>query len=298
MGDEAMRGPRTTPRTPASRGRTSRHHHRPRQPGATSPDHPQEELQHMETHRRRPRRPRRHRPRHRHRHPGRHGRRAIGRNPDAASQIRGLAIILAAFAEGLGVLAVVVGLLAIFLGAAEPAGPTREISRGPARRRRRRRRHALTFAAETGGETRGLSRSTCSGSSSPPLNFLVFFAHRLPDRAQARGPACCTSAASASSRASRTRTRRAATGRRPRDQRQAVLAEARREANEIVGARPAARRRDPRAGRRGDPGGDRAAARAGRRGHRRRAPAGPRPTSAPRSPTWRSWPPARSSARR
>ena len=39
---------------------------------------------------------------------------AIGRNPDAAGQIRGLAIILAAFAEGLGVLAVVVGLLAIF----------------------------------------------------------------------------------------------------------------------------------------------------------------------------------------
>jgi F-type H+-transporting ATPase subunit c len=41
---------------------------------------------------------------------------AIGRNPDAAGQIRGLAIILAAFAEGLGVLAVVVGLLAIFVG--------------------------------------------------------------------------------------------------------------------------------------------------------------------------------------
>ncbi len=40
---------------------------------------------------------------------------AIGRNPDAASQIRGLAIILAAFAEGLGVLAVVVGLLTLFL---------------------------------------------------------------------------------------------------------------------------------------------------------------------------------------
>ncbi|MEZ4597294.1 MAG: hypothetical protein R3C32_11015 [Chloroflexota bacterium] len=39
----------------------------------------------------------------------------IGRNPDAASRIRGLAIILAAFAEGLGVLAVVVGLLAIFI---------------------------------------------------------------------------------------------------------------------------------------------------------------------------------------
>ena len=40
---------------------------------------------------------------------------AIGRNPDAAGQIRGLAIILAAFAEGLGVLAIVVGLLTIFI---------------------------------------------------------------------------------------------------------------------------------------------------------------------------------------
>ena len=39
---------------------------------------------------------------------------AIGRNPDAAGEIRGLAIILAAFAEGLGVLAVVVGLLIVF----------------------------------------------------------------------------------------------------------------------------------------------------------------------------------------
>jgi F-type H+-transporting ATPase subunit c len=41
---------------------------------------------------------------------------AIGRNPDAAGQIRGLAIILAAFAEGLGVLAIVIGLLALFVG--------------------------------------------------------------------------------------------------------------------------------------------------------------------------------------
>jgi ATP synthase subunit C. len=40
---------------------------------------------------------------------------AISRNPDAAGQIRGIAIILAAFAEGLGVLAIVVGLLAIFI---------------------------------------------------------------------------------------------------------------------------------------------------------------------------------------
>lgn len=43
---------------------------------------------------------------------------AIGRNPDAAGQIRGLAIILAAFAEGLGVLAIVVSLLIIFLNPA------------------------------------------------------------------------------------------------------------------------------------------------------------------------------------
>ena len=40
---------------------------------------------------------------------------AIGRNPDAAGQIRGLAIILAAFAEGLGVLAIVVAILALVL---------------------------------------------------------------------------------------------------------------------------------------------------------------------------------------
>ncbi|MFV2064548.1 MAG: hypothetical protein ACC726_13715 [Chloroflexota bacterium] len=40
---------------------------------------------------------------------------AMGRNPDAAEQIRGIAIILAAFAEGLGVLAIVVGLLTLFI---------------------------------------------------------------------------------------------------------------------------------------------------------------------------------------
>lgn len=40
---------------------------------------------------------------------------AIGRNPDAAGQIRGLALILAGFAEGLGVLAIVVGFVAIFV---------------------------------------------------------------------------------------------------------------------------------------------------------------------------------------
>jgi F-type H+-transporting ATPase subunit c len=40
---------------------------------------------------------------------------AIGRNPDAAGAIRTNALILAGFAEGLGVLAIVVGLLAIFI---------------------------------------------------------------------------------------------------------------------------------------------------------------------------------------
>lgn len=38
---------------------------------------------------------------------------AIGRNPDAASQIRATFIIGAAFAEGLGVLAIVIGLLIV-----------------------------------------------------------------------------------------------------------------------------------------------------------------------------------------
>jgi F-type H+-transporting ATPase subunit c len=38
---------------------------------------------------------------------------AIGRNPDAAAQIRATFIIGAAFAEGLGVLAVVIGLMVV-----------------------------------------------------------------------------------------------------------------------------------------------------------------------------------------
>ena len=81
---------------------------------------------------------------------------AIGRNPDAAGQIRGIAIILAAFAEGLGVLAIVVGLLAIFI---QPAvGRTVDIlavaaDGGPPRRPARRR----------GGRGGRCSRSTCSG---------------------------------------------------------------------------------------------------------------------------------------
>ena len=44
---------------------------------------------------------------------------AIGRNPDATPQIRAQFILGAAFAEGLGVLAIVVAILAIVL---QPAG--------------------------------------------------------------------------------------------------------------------------------------------------------------------------------
>ena len=79
---------------------------------------------------------------------------AIGRNPDAAGQIRGIAIILAAFAEGLGVLAIVVGLLAIFI---QPAVGRRGY---PGRRHRRR---AATPQPSPPRVKPRCSRSTCSG---------------------------------------------------------------------------------------------------------------------------------------
>ena len=40
---------------------------------------------------------------------------AIGRNPEAAGAVRGVFIIGAAFAEGLGVLAIVLGILSLVL---------------------------------------------------------------------------------------------------------------------------------------------------------------------------------------
>ena len=40
---------------------------------------------------------------------------AIGRNPDATANIRATFILGAAFAEGLGVLAIVVGILSLVL---------------------------------------------------------------------------------------------------------------------------------------------------------------------------------------
>jgi F-type H+-transporting ATPase subunit c len=41
---------------------------------------------------------------------------AIGRNPDAAGEIRGVAVLMAAFAEGLGIIALVVALALVFVG--------------------------------------------------------------------------------------------------------------------------------------------------------------------------------------
>ena len=41
---------------------------------------------------------------------------AIGRNPDAAGQIRSVAVLMAAFAEGLAIIALVVALALVFVG--------------------------------------------------------------------------------------------------------------------------------------------------------------------------------------
>ena len=41
---------------------------------------------------------------------------AIGRNPDASGEIRGVAVLMAAFAEGLGIIALVVALALVFVG--------------------------------------------------------------------------------------------------------------------------------------------------------------------------------------
>ena len=41
---------------------------------------------------------------------------AIGRNPDASGEIRGVAVLMAAFAEGLGIIALVVALSLVFVG--------------------------------------------------------------------------------------------------------------------------------------------------------------------------------------
>ena len=93
---------------------------------------------------------------------------AIGRNPDAAGQIRGIAIILAAFAEGLGVLAIVVGLLAIFI---QPA-VGRPWTSWPSRREAGR--EVVRLAAEAGSET--LFQINLFWVIVSALNFILFFA--------------------------------------------------------------------------------------------------------------------------
>ena len=100
---------------------------------------------------------------------------AIGRNPDAAGQIRGLAIILAAFAEGLGVLAVVVGLLpssspgrGLAVAARETTVDILAVAAGAAGA-------AASLAAEDGGETAGLTINLFWVLVSA-INFILLFA--------------------------------------------------------------------------------------------------------------------------
>ena len=149
---------------------------------------------------------------------------AIGRNPDAAGQIRGIAIILAAFAEGLGVLAIVVGLLAIFI---KPAVG----------------RSWKSWPSPPG-------RATTSHSSPPratplfqinlfwvivsALNFILFFVLDLDVRVQARRRRCSAERKARIEQGLKD----AEQARRDREnaeqERVAALTEARREANEIL----------------------------------------------------------------
>ena len=136
---------------------------------------------------------------------------AIGRNPDAAGQIRGIAIILAAFAEGLGVLAIVVGLLAIFIKQPDgteyrswtswpspPASGSEVVRAG----RGRGEASAVPDQPVLGDRRRGQLRAV-------PRDHLDL-------RVQARRRRCSPTARHASSRGSRTPSRRAATGRTPK----------------------------------------------------------------------------------
>ena len=97
---------------------------------------------------------------------------AIGRNPDAAGQIRGIAIILAAFAEGLGVLAIVVGLLAIFIQPASRSGrETRSWISSPSRPSVGPRGRP----ADRGGGEAALFQVNLFWVIVSALNFIVFF---------------------------------------------------------------------------------------------------------------------------
>ena len=94
---------------------------------------------------------------------------AIGRNPDAAPQIRAQFILGAAFAEGLGVLAIVVAILAIVL---QPT--TVGSSSWTCLRSRRHRARAVPFALpQEAGEAAGLQINFFWVIVSA-LNFIVF----------------------------------------------------------------------------------------------------------------------------
>ena len=211
---------------------------------------------------------------------------AIGRNPDAAGQIRGLAIILAGFAEGLGVLAIVVGLLALFL----KVGRTRRSDAvNPLA--------AVAAAAAPASEASGLSINFFWVIVAA-LNFIVFLAliwrfgfdpianilaerkarieQGLADAEQARQD---RDGGGGGARAGRSR-------------------EARREAERADRRGPEGRRGPAR--RRTSPPPARSWTGCASRPRPTSSPNGtaPWPTCGPRSPTWPSRPPGKSSARR
>ena len=129
-------------------------------------------------------------------------------------------------------------------------------------------------------------RSTCSGSSSAPLNFIVFLALIWTLRASSRSRRCSATSASRIEQGLRRR-RAGAPGprERARPSASATLGEARREANDILDRAQKVAQEIARRGHRRDPRGARAAARPGGRGDRGREAARDRRPARPRSPT-------------
>ena len=219
---------------------------------------------------------------------------AIGRNPDAAGQIRGLAIILAAFAEGLGVLAIVVGLLAIFIkprvatGTEQPSwtcSPSRPGS------------GARSSGWPPRARPRPLFQINLFWSIIAAANFLAVPGDHLDVRVQAgledagrpQGPDRAGAARTPSRRAGTARARSRA-GRRPSPRRAARRTR----------SWPAPRRSPRRRATRTSPRPARSSSGCASAPPPRSRPrsSGRSPRSAPRSPTWPSRPPAGSSARR
>jgi len=130
-------------------------------------------------------RPGGHRARHRHRHPAGMSSSAIGRNPDAAGQIRGLAIILAGFAEGLGVLAIVSGCWR-----SSSSNPTRESAHreSPGGRSRGDRDRSCGPPAAEAAACRSLLLGYCRRSQLPVVPGHHLAVRLRPDR-EDPGPA-------------------------------------------------------------------------------------------------------------